>query len=339
MNIVLSRILSSCCLLLSAGIGCSIPSILKRPFKQNGPEGRRSVGEAIMCLCNCMGGGVIMAMSFLHILPESVEDCTSAELFIKISENKLNLAFLLMLISFSFMLFLERVLSFGRTPCCADFNDCKVNTKCCTISDEESLVDKELKATEIEIMSTEPKPKHPTGSRYRHGHNHILSTIKKLLCPICECNGLCITLALFIHSVFEGIVVGLEKNEVHLWLITLGIVIHKWAAGIALASFMAGNPKKLITVMVAIFCAGSPLGVLMGSLILDANIKAVAILNSVAVGTLVYVGFEIIVHELFCEIKCKKTALYKWLSFMAGGVLIFGTLMLEFYLSNHTHAH
>lgn len=131
--------------------------------------------------------------------------------------------------------------------------------------------------------------------------------------------------------------VGLEDNGVHLWLMTLGIVLHKWAAGMALASFMAGNARSTVLLMFGIFCAGSPLGVLIGSLILDSEMHVIAVLNSVAVGTLVYVGFEIIVHELFCEIKCRKTVLYKWLCFVAGIALIFGTLMLEFYLAEHSH--
>eukprot|EP00375_Theileria_parva_P000220 XP_762889.1 hypothetical protein [Theileria parva strain Muguga] len=324
MNIIVSKFLASTCLFGSAILGCFIPSIIRKTIKNEGSEPQTSKKEGIMCLCNCLAA-------------ETAEQCSSSGLFIKIKENKLNLTFVIMLSSFSIMLFLERVLSFGRTPCCSVFNDCKDNTKCCVPIDEESLVNCGIKTEEAIINQSDHAIKPCPSPRYKHKHNQILATIKNLLCPICDCNGLCITLALFLHSVFEGLVVGLEDHDVHMWLITVAIVLHKWAAGMALASFLVGNTKTTTYAMFAIFCLGSPLGVLIGSLILDSNLKVIAVLNAIALGTLVYVGFEIIVHELFCEIKCKRTALYKWISFMLGITLIFSTLILEFFLSNHDH--
>lgn len=67
-------------------------------------------------------------------------------------------------------------------------------------SDEESLVDNKCAETVASEESISPM----AGSRYKHRHSQILSTIKRILCPICDCNGLCMTLALFVHSVFEG---------------------------------------------------------------------------------------------------------------------------------------
>ncbi|XP_955452.1 zinc-transport protein, putative [Theileria annulata] len=335
MNIILSKFLASSCLFGSAIIGCFIPSIIRKSIKNGVSESKTSKKEGIMCLCNCLAAGFIMGMSFLHMFPETVEQCSSNGLIIMIKENKLNLAFVIMLSSFSIMLFLERVLSFGRTPCCSVFNDCKDDIKCCVSIDEESLVSCGIKNEENISHAEHCKP--CNSPRYKHKHSQILATIKNLLCPICDCNGLCITLALFLHSVFEGLVVGLEDHEIHMWLITLAIVLHKWAAGMALASFLVGNTKSTVYALFSIFCFGSPLGVLIGSLILDSNLKVIGVLNSIALGTLVYVGFEIIVHELFCEIKCKRTALYKWISFIIGIAFIFSTLILEFLLSNHDH--
>lgn len=273
-----------------------------------------------------------MGISFLHILPEAAEKCKHAEVTIGGGDHPLNVSYFSLLITFIFMLLIERVVSAGRDPCTASFNDCSTSSKCCALTthpDEQS--------SDVHVITIPAKVEH-SKNRFRHEHSKFLATIKNILCPLCECNGLCITLALFTHSVFEGMAVGLESNHSGVWLITLGILLHKWTTGMALSSFIANETVFVKYVMISIFCLGSPLGVLIGGSIQTTDLKVSAIFDSIAVGTLVYVGFEIIVHELFCEIQCRNTALRKWTAVVLGVFIIFGAITLESYYSCH-HSH
>lgn len=134
--------------------------------------------------------------------------------------------------------------------------------------------------------------------------------------------------------------VGLVESHWALWLMTAGIVLHKWAAGMALASFVSSNSKLSAIVMQAIFCMSSPLGILLGGVTAGRSAIAEAVLNCIAVGTLIYIGMEIVNHELFCHMHCRKTAFWKWLCVVAGMLFIFSTALLEVYFSGgcaHSH--
>ncbi|EKX73162.1 zinc transport protein, putative [Theileria equi strain WA] len=278
-----------------------------------------------------------MGVSFLHILPEAAEKCERAKIAVGGGDHPVNLSYLLLLVSFAFMLLIERVVSAGRDPCTASFNDCSTSSKCCALTTHPPHA--EEAPSNAQIVNIIVRGGEHEKLRFRHKHTDFLAKIKNIICPLCECNGLCITLALFTHSVFEGMVIGLEKeNHSKVWLITLGVVLHKWTTGMALSSFIANETTFVKTIMIGIFCLGSPLGVLIGGLTPE-NETASAILDSIAVGTLIYVGFEIIVHELFCDIQCRNTALGKWACVVTGIAFILGMMVLESHFFPHTHGH
>lgn len=350
MHIAISRALAALLIGVSGLAGCMIPYIV-RLLSNSGTDlkARRDAIDSRLCLCNCLGAGIVMGMSFLHILPESVSQYEHSNLLWHLRDGSVNPAYFTMLMSFLGMLFLERVLSSGRTPCSAAFNDCPLPNACCGPDDAmESCTESGRHRSACDMESHEEA--HETkrecnygtfGSRFRHHHLKVVSALMKVLCPLCECNGLCITLALFIHSLFEGIVVGLADSHWNLWLITAGIILHKWAAGMALSSFVAGNSKLSALIMQTIFCLGSPFGILIGGLTSGTVPSAEAILNSIAVGTLLYIGMEIITHELFCHMHCRKTAFLKWLCVFLGTMLIFMTAIFEVYMNGgraHSHA-
>lgn len=156
--------------------------------------------------------GIVMAMAFYHILPEAVEQCEASGLIWRISRGTLNPAHFIVLMSFLLMLLLERVLSSGRTPCSAAFNDCHEDKECCGTEEDEAhcceIGQRSSRCTieqdEIPEQSADSTRHCSLRSRFRHHHMRFMSKLTEILCPLCECNGLCITLALFVHSIFEG---------------------------------------------------------------------------------------------------------------------------------------
>ncbi|CDR96296.1 ZINC/IRON TRANSPORTER, putative [Babesia bigemina] len=340
MNVGVAKFLSAVLIGFSGLLGCLIPYLVVYFSKGNTDlKERQDAIDSRLCLCNCLGAGIIMGMAFLHILPEAVAQCEEGSILWKLGHGQFNPGYFIALMAFCGMLFIERVLSSGRTPCSAAFNACQVPSGCCGFEEESASCCEsasrsaacDMERAQMEhhddyIEDDAPRTVASIGSRFRHRHNRLLSKIMRVLCPLCQCNGLCITLALFIHSLFEGIVVGLAESHWNLWLMTVGIILHKWAAGMALSSFVSSNSKLSAIVMQTIFCMSSPLGILIGGIASGRSEFRFAIVN----------------HELFCHMHCRKTAFWKWLCVFAGMMFIFGTALLEVAFSGgcaHSHVH
>nr|BAN66241.1 conserved hypothetical protein [Babesia bovis] len=386
----IAKLLSALLIAISGLVGCLVPYLVYY-FSRSGEDLklRQDKIDSRLCLCNCLGSGIIMGMAYLHILPEAVSQWEVESLLWNIGTGHFNPAYFLAMIAFCIMLLIERVLSSGRTPCSAAFNICNESNSCWIPEKEGHCCDSEVKTaccngeatgcckeSEAQHICCESEMKPPcagngsrsetceegqtivTGAideeseshrnpmtiraRFRHHHSRLMKRFMEIICPLCECNGLCITFALFLHSLFEGIVIGLVESQWNIWLMTVGIALHKWAAGMALSSFISSNSRKSALVMQTIFCLSSPLGILVGAITAGRSPTAEAVLNCFAVGTLIYIGMEIITHELFCHIHCRKTAFWKWLCVVIGLMVIFTTAIIQVYITGgcaHSHLH
>ena len=74
-------------------------------------------------------------------------------------------------------------------------------------------------------------------------------------------------IALSMHSVFEGIALGLEKKLPNVINIVIAITLHKWAAsmslGISLNKTFPDDFKKILYLIITFACA-TPLGIVFG---------------------------------------------------------------------------
>lgn len=108
-------------------------------------------------------------------------------------------------------------------------------------------------------------------------------------------------IALSVHSIFEGIALGLGKTEAAVMNMVIAILVHKGAAGSSLGiSLVKAFPDnfKLCRQCVFIFAIATPLGVLIGMIVANAGEVYDVIFSSLAAGTFVYIAAsEIIVGE------------------------------------------
>uniref|UniRef100_A0A8D0E250 Zinc transporter ZIP1 n=1 Tax=Salvator merianae TaxID=96440 RepID=A0A8D0E250_SALMN len=116
---------------------------------------------------------------------------------------------------------------------------------------------------------------------------------------------LVLTLALSLHSVFEGLAVGLQDTESKVLQLAVAILLHKTiiAASLALLLLQSRLPLRWLTASVAAFVLMSPLGVGLGMAVthsLSAGSRAArSVLEGVAAGTFMYITFlEILPQEL-----------------------------------------
>jgi solute carrier family 39 (zinc transporter), member 1/2/3 len=122
---------------------------------------------------------------------------------------------------------------------------------------------------------------------------------------------------LSIHSLFEGIALGSSTSVTTALVVATAILAHKWAASFALAVEL--NRSDLATPHLMayffVFALATPIGVSLGgaaNLFFPQHALTVAILNSMAAGTFLYIGT---LHGLQSSVmveKCCDLRAFAW---------------------------
>jgi zinc transporter 1/2/3 len=142
--------------------------------------------------------------------------------------------------------------------------------------------------------SVEKTPVVHSPSRHQHQHFHGMVKTNPVL-------ALVVLLALSFHSIMEGMGIGAADREA--WDILLAVLAHKSLAAFALAlEFLhhEASPRQMAA-SIGAFSLMTPLGILLGSLLVDSTQQTPAsgICSALAGGTFLYVAImEIIPQEL-----------------------------------------
>ncbi|RZC38782.1 Zip domain containing protein [Asbolus verrucosus] len=317
------------CVLFAASmtLGC-LPVLLSRIFKWNSDAQNNPIVQKLLCL----GGGVLLCTTFMHLLPEVSEKIEEID---SIPAKDINYAELLMCIGFFTMYFVEecvhaclhrhhddetvlaRSLSVRRGD--RDGEKSKANSARTTIIEGPITicVDQEKKHVDHNHVI---KNDHDHG----HGHSHFAtddSTMKTI-------RGLFIVLALSVHELFEGLAVGLESSSKNVWYMFGAVSAHKlviaFCIGVELVS--TGLKTCLVAIYVFIFAVVSPLGIGIGIIVTNKGESSTDIpsvfLQGLASGTLLYVVFfEILSSE-------RKSGLKQFLSVLTGFLIMFAIKMI-----------
>ena len=129
-------------------------------------------------------------------------------------------------------------------------------------------------------------------------------------------------LALSVHSVFEGLALGLAKTETSCMNMVIAILAHKGTAALSLGiSLVKAFPDdlRLIRWLITIFNIATPLGVVIGMVVSNAGDIYCVIFSSIAAGTFLYIACtEIIVQEF----AVGDQRWWKLLAYMVGATFI-----------------
>ena len=108
-------------------------------------------------------------------------------------------------------------------------------------------------------------------------------------------------IGLGVHSLFEGIALGIKNEMREVLLLTIAIVMHKGAAGMALGTSMAKafpDRDNHVVFLLFLFAIFTPIGVLMGWAFSSSSEIVEIVFNCFAAGTFVYIACsEVIVEE------------------------------------------
>ena len=129
-------------------------------------------------------------------------------------------------------------------------------------------------------------------------------------------------IALSVHSIFEGLAVGLSKTEKDVMDMVIAILIHKGAAGSSLGISLVKtfpNDFKLCRWLILTFSMATPLGVIIGMCVLNAGDIYDVIFSSLAAGTFLYIACTEVIVE---EFSIPGSRYWKLLAFLLGAAII-----------------
>ena len=136
---------------------------------------------------------------------------------------------------------------------------------------------------------------------YKEGHHDHFVKITGL-------RSIMLLLALSLHTVFDGLVIGLQTTQVLVWTLLAAMSVHKALIAFSLGlAFLESHYEKVKEAMLYLFAFSlvAPVGVGIGTVVTEANFNpdaksyAAGILQAVATGTFMYVTFMEGLRESF----------------------------------------
>lgn len=100
-------------------------------------------------------------------------------------------------------------------------------------------------------------------------------------------------LGLSVHSLFEGLALGLEEDTMSAVYFMIALILHKFAAGISLSIAISRaypNNFKILFWIVSAFAIATPIGVMIGMLLGESSAIVHVVFNSLAAGTFLYIA-------------------------------------------------
>ncbi|XP_061743293.1 zinc transporter ZIP1 [Nerophis ophidion] len=274
-----------------------IPARVKWFRRTDGTETHRTV----LSLVSCFAGGVFLAACLLDIIPDYLSDINSV-LDSRNLETNFPLPEFIMAVGFFTVLILERMV----------------------------LNCREARATANERA--------PLIQGDRRGHSHTAS-------PDLESSGhhvhvdfqahspfrsFMLFLSLSLHSVFEGLTIGLQNTDSKVLEICIAILVHKSVIVFSLSVKLVQSAIRplWLAAYIGVFAVMSPLGIAIGISVMEAQLEAGAliqcVLEGLAAGTFIYITFlEILPHELNSPGKQLLKVLFILLGFSIMGALTF----------------
>ena len=168
----------------------------------------------------------------------------------------------------------------------------------------------------------------PTKGHAEHGsHSHLIPANKKI-----DIYFIVLFLALGIHSVFEGLAIGLQEDMVKLVDISVAVIVHEapvaFAMGVSLAKQDTSGLRKggLLFLFCIMIPSGMVLGIAIGEVQGFGGQLLSAILQAIAAGTFVYVIFFEVLPE---ELAGSENRLWRSLFIFLGFISIACVRLLE----------
>lgn len=249
------------------------------------PELRRR----LLSLTSCFAGGVFFATCLLDLLPDYLDGINKA-----FDNAGVKLQFplpeFIMAMGFFLVLILEQILLSFKPHS---------SSPPAVFDERRSLL--EPSSNSIQSSESHPHSHHRGSASDEPGHIHVDFSSQSAL------RTFILVFSLSLHSVFEGLAVGLVEDDKEVMEICLALVIHKSIIALSLCfRLIQGRIRRAVAACcMLLFSVMSPLGIAIGVGLTEETKSSPAqqivrsSLEGLAAGTFIYITFmEILPHEL-----------------------------------------
>ncbi|XP_033836899.1 zinc transporter ZIP1-like [Periophthalmus magnuspinnatus] len=249
------------------------------------PDLRRRV----LSLTSCFAGGVFFATCLLDLLPDYLQGINQA-----FNNAGITLQFplpeFIMAMGFFLVLVLEQIL--------LSFKPSSFSNPSSSVHDESRHL---LDSNHIQTSDAAPQHRSSQLDDSHHHHLHVDFSSQSAL------RAFILVFSLSLHSVFEGLAVGLVEEEKEVLELCLALVIHKSIIAISLCfRLIQGRIRRSVAAgCLMVFASMTPLGIAIGVGLTEETKSSPkqqivrSSLEGLAAGTFIYITFmEILPHEL-----------------------------------------
>ncbi|EEA04897.1 zinc transporter, putative [Cryptosporidium muris RN66] len=317
MQLVWHKVICSILIFISAFFGYLCPMLINSSKYKTSKLGF----DPIDILC-AFGGGAFIALSIVHLIPDAYTSSENKILIFSFYGSKVNSVWYIILSGFSLSLVCESIVHAlfpHKTEIICNKDESKITS---TNVSENSYIE-DYHSFKVNINKTQ---------NITYSQNQIIDDNSSVVCNkqnsslFSFITGLVLVSALVIHSIFEGMVVGISKSVPKIWLTTGVIVAHKWIEILIVYVTLSTRGIKPLY-FVAILALGSPIGVIIGALISLSNTLAEAVCSALAAGTILYVSCVEVIPDVFHS-KTGST-LIKLVAFICGTIIVSALTLLD----------
>ncbi|KAK4308800.1 hypothetical protein Pmani_019520 [Petrolisthes manimaculis] len=333
---------------------CSmLPVLFVRHIRETHDSGRRSKYQLLLSLMSCSAGGVFMGTCIMDLFPD-VQEQLDLLLDMNAATHSFPVPEFIVIFGFLLVLTMEQiVLDYKETSL---LNRPIESTSLLNEPDEERrLLQRQLSLSGIsgqpdltasirsETGSLGSGSVHNYGSMTpadqcdpnpHSGHSHMFDhSLHQDAASHSSLRSLLLLFALSLHSIFEGLAVGLQDSIDDVLALFLVVIFHKGIISFSLGLNMVQSKLSLHQMLMGnmFFCVTAPLGVGLGLGIseMQATTTTAAVsgtLQGIACGTFLYVTFfEVLPHEM----NNGENRLLKLLFIILGFAAVCGVLYIN----------
>ncbi|XP_053133498.1 zinc transporter ZIP1 [Hemicordylus capensis] len=279
--------------------------------------GSSAAPRKTLSLVSCFAGGVFLATCLLDLIPDYLSSMNEALEDLKVTLHFPLQEFILAM-GFFLVLIMEQIVLAYKDPSAS-------------LEETRSLLGSAAHdSATIQGHSWPDGPPHPrpwSGSAREPPHIHVDFNSHSVI------RSFVLLLALSLHSVFEGLAVGLQEEGAQALEICLALLIHKGAIAFSLSLKLLQGRMRLraVAACLLLFSVMSPLGIGLGVALTESPATVLhrlsrSVLEGLATGTFVYITFlEILPHEL----NSSEQRILKVIVLLAGFALVTSILFIK----------
>jgi len=312
--------------------------VLKMSRRQRLSAHRRRLCRAVVSALSCFAAGVFLGVCLLDLFPE-VEDKINDVLKSADIDSKFPLPEFVVVVGFLLLLFVEQFVLIWKAGMSTRGELAPLLDECDSITSSYNSIGQPYRPAEVAGHCSGSDGNIPVGNAVEEEEDP--GTEQEYSDPSSHSvvRSIVLVIALSLHSLFEGLAIGLQPTFDDTIQIFVALALHKCIVAFSLGLNMVQSKLGIRSIVISsiVFSLASPIGCAIGITIVEkasngaAANAAIGALQGIACGTFIYIiFFEILPHEFMKKktLTCPDRIL-KVLFLIIGFSVIVGVVFLD----------